>query len=170
MKVTGYSLREAIKQQELRRDTAARAFQGSLKMFPDEVKETPMEVVEAFLKAEQAIAKLQTAQAKYNLTVVVDLGGKTTTLSEAIKSIGGIARAEKMWRSAAGPKPDRYGGYQDADELDPTKVRSKPTISVSKAVTLASAVARQAGVLRSAIATANAREVEIESLDPALFE
>jgi len=179
MKTTGYALREAIKQHELRRDTAARAFQGSLKAFPGEDKETPVQVVDAFLKAEQSIAKLQTAQARYNLTVRVEvaglghyLGDKTTiTLSEAIKSIGGIARAEKMWRSAAGPKPDRYGGYRDnEDELDPTKVRSKATITASKAVELASLVAKRAGSLRAAIATANAREVEIEDLDPTLFE
>jgi len=62
MKTTGWSLREAIKQQELRRDTAARAFNGTLKKFDDESKQTPQEVVVQFLAAEQAIAQLQVAR------------------------------------------------------------------------------------------------------------
>ncbi len=178
MKTTGYALREAIKLQELRRDTAARAFNGSLKAFPQPaelaskvpVKETPQQVVAVFLKAEASIAKLQVAQARYNLLVTVTVEGVTLTLSEAIKSIGGVARAEKMWRTAAGPKPDRYASYSNEDEIDPTKLRAIPTITPTEAVKLAAQVAKRAGALRAGIATGNTREVEIEDLDPALFE
>jgi hypothetical protein len=169
MKTTGYALREAVKLQELRRDTAARAFTGSLKAFPGEGKEAPQSVVEGFLKAESAIAKLQTAQARYNLTVTVTVEGQSITLSEAIKSIGGVARAEKMWRSAAGPKPDRYASFNE-DEIDPSKVRAKATIAPMEAVKLAAVLAKRAGALRAAIATGNTRELEIENLDPSLFE
>jgi len=177
MKVTGYMLREAIKQHELRRDTAASAFDGSLKKFPNEDKEAPGALVDKFLVAEKAIAKLQTAQMRYNLAVVVQVTGlgpydgdrTDLTLAEAIKTVGGCGRAEKMWRSAANPnKKDRYG-YND-DELDPTRVRAVATIKPSEAMAQATVAGKRAGNLRAAIATANAKEVEIEDLSPALFE
>jgi hypothetical protein len=170
MKTTGYALREAIKQFELRRDTAARSFDGSLRKFPDEDKEAPQKIVEQFLKAEGAIVSLQVAQARYNLAVGVEANGEKMSLEEAVKRIGGYARAEKMWRTAAGPKPDRYNTYRNDDERDPTKLVSRITVTPSEAVKLASAAAKRAGALRAAIATGNAREVEIENLDPALFE
>jgi len=173
MKVTGYMLREAIKQHELRREAAYRAFSDSLKVFPGEVKDSPVALVEQFLAAERAIAALQTAQMKYNLIVKVELYGHgwertTMPLGQAIKLIGGEGRVEKLWRSAAGPKKDRY--YRDPDEIDPTHVRAQPTIKPQEAVKLATAAGKRAGALRAAIATANATEVEIEDLSPALFE
>ena len=171
MKTSGYALREAIKQHELRRDTAAKLFNTSLKTFPGEKKdETPQALVTRFLNAETAIALLQTAQAKYNLRVTFDVLSPSTrmTLSEAIKRIGGIARVEKMWRSAAGPGKESL--YADHDVRDPTQVRSTPTISINEIVKLATQAGKQAGQLRAAIATANAREVEIEDLEPSLFE
>jgi len=169
MKITGYKLREAIKQQELRRDTAASMFDDSLKVFPDETKTAPQDVVKAFLDAETAVARLQTAQMRFNLAVSVDVLGEKMTLAEAIKRVGGQGRAEKMWRSAAGGKRRERYGYDD-DELDPTKVRAKPTITPDTAVKLASSAGRVAGAFRAAIATANAQEIEIENLLPELFE
>jgi hypothetical protein len=178
MKVTGYMLREAIKQHELRRDTAAKAFDGSLKKFPDEEKESPIELVESFSKAEQAIAALQEAQMRYNLSVKVEVMGQGNyptdkvrmSLAKAIKLVGGAGRVEKMWRSATGPKKDRYGGYRDDDEMDPTRIRAVATIKSSDAISQASRAGKAAGSLRAAIATANAELVEIEDLSPALFE
>lgn len=177
MKITGYMLREAIKQHELRRDTAARAFDGSLKVFPDEEKDSPSTIVEQFLAAETAVAQLQVAQMRYNLAVMVEVTGPgpyagdkvSMTLAEAIKRVGGEGRVEKMWRSATGPKKDRYSGY-DNDEIDPTRIRARAVLKASEAVKLASVAGKRAGALRAAIATANAREVEIESLSPTLFE
>lgn len=168
MKTTGYALREAIKQHELRKDTAAGSFDGSLKKWPGEEKEHPTKVVETFLQAESAIARLQTAQAQYNLKVQVEYDGRRISLSEAIKLIGGIARSEKMWRAVAAPKKDRYG--IDRDERNADVVVAVATMTTSEAVKLAQAAAKRAGALRAAIATANAQEVEIENLDGSLFE
>jgi hypothetical protein len=173
MKVTGYMLREAIKQHELRREAAYRAFNDALKVFPGEVKDSPVSIVEQLLAAERAIAALQTAQMRYNLAVRVELYGHgwdrtAMTLGEAIKLVGGESRAEKLWRSAAGPKKDKY--RYESDEIDPTHVRAQPTIKPQEAVKLATAAGKRAGALRAAIATANATEVEIEDLSPALFE
>ena len=173
MKVTGYILREALKRHELRREVAARTFDDSLKAFPGEVKDNPVDIVEQFLAAERATAALQTAQMRYNLAVKVNLHGHgwdhtTMTLAEAIKLVGGEGRVEKMWRSAASPgKKDRY--YSE-DEIDPSHIRAQPTMKPQEAVKLATEAGRRAGALRAAIATANATEVEIEDLSPALFE
>jgi len=178
MKVTGYLLREAIKQHELRRDTSAKAFDGSLKKFPDEEKDSPVEIVESFSKAEQAIASLQEAQMRYNLAVTVEIMGQgpyptdkvKMSLAKAIKLVGGAGRIEKMWRSATGPKKDRYGYSGSDDEMDPTRIRAVATIKSADAIKQASRAGKVAGNLRAAIATANAELVEIEDLSPALFE
>lgn len=170
MKITGYGLREAIKEQELRRDTAQRTFQGTLSAFPDEEKEKPQAVMKQYLTAETAVAKLQVAQKRYNFLVTVDVLGEKMTLEEAIHRIGADARAEKLWRTAAGPKTDRYGSYHNETTRDPTQIVSKATITPQEATKLASASAKRAGAFRAAIATGNAREVEIENLDAALFE
>ena len=169
MKVTGYKLREAIKEQELRRDTAARAFDGSLKKFAGEDKETPQAITDAFLAAETKVARLQTVQMRYNLAVEVSVGSDRMTLAEAIKRVGGTARVEKMWRSVAGPKPDRYAMRGD-DSRDDDKIYAAPTVTTKEAMKAASAAAKRAGEYRAAIATGNATAVDFENLDPALFE
>jgi hypothetical protein len=168
MKTTGYGLREAIKLHKLRSDEAASSFDSTLKSFKDEEKESPQSVAERYLAAEAAVCRLQTAQAEYNLNVPVVIGGVTYTLSEAIKKIGGLGRAEKMWRSAASPKKDRYSTFEDT--RDPTREHAKSTIKPSEAASMASATAKIASSFRAAIATANTVEVDIKDLDPALFE
>lgn len=169
MKITGYALREAIKQHQLRMDTLARSFNGSLKVFPGESKESPAALVESFLQEERAIAQLQVAQMRFNLAVFVQFQGGRISLAEAIKRIGGVARAEKMWRSAAGPKEDRFG-YHNEDVRDVNQIRATSTVTPNEAVKNATSIAKQSGALRAAIAVANATEVEIEDLDSALIE
>lgn len=166
MKVSGYTLREAIKEYELRSSAAATGFDRTLRAFPSEVvsgaKDKPQEVVDRFLASEHAIAYLQTVQAEYNLKVILTFEGGSLTLTQAVKMVGGLARAEKMWRSVASPKKDRYG-YGDQDlERDPTKERSEAQITQKEAARLSSQLARKAGRLRAAIATANATEIELD--------
>jgi len=168
MKTTGYALREAIKQQELLRETAARSFNTTLKVFPGEDKDSPTAVMDAMLRAETAIARLQTAQMRYNLMVTVQVDGSKSPLAVAVKLVGGVARAEKMWRSAAAPKEDRYG-YRNDDERDPNQVRASATISTQETLKHATVMAKRSAALRQAIAVANATEVEIEDLEPSLF-
>lgn len=170
MKVTGYQLREAIKQHTLKRDSLASSFNGTLKVFPgiDFVKDAPAVVMDEFLAAELAVTKLQVAQMQYNLAVRVTVLGERMTLAEAIKRVGGPARAEKMWRSVAAPKRESY--YRDDDELDKTKVRAIPTISAKDSIKLAQAAAKQAGAFRAAIAIGNAEEILLDDLSSELFE
>lgn len=169
MKVTGYQLREAIKQHTLKRDSLASSFNGTLKKFPEEKKELPNDVMNDFLTAELAVTKLQVAQMRYNLAVQVTVLGERMTLAEAIKRVGGPARAEKMWRSVNSPKRESYS-YRDDDEMDPNKIRAIPVITVKESLKLAQGAAKHAGAFRAAIATGNAVEVEIEDLSSELFE
>lgn len=169
MKVTGYQLREAIKQQELRRDAAVRAFPSALKAFPDELPEqSPIELSSLCLEAEARIASLQTAQMAYNLKVRVTVAGENMPLAAAIKLIGGISRAEKMWRSAVAPKVDRYSFSDETRKTD--EVVKRPTISTKDAQARVVALARQTSAMREAIALGNATAVEIEGLDGSFFE
>lgn len=170
MKISGYTLREAIKEQTLRSGAAASGFDHTLRAYPSEKgkKDSPQTVVDRFVEAEITVARLQTVQSQYNLQVQVSFEGNSISLTQAIKMIGGLARAEKMWRSVASPKKDRY--YSDPDrERDPTMERTEPQVTQSEAAKLSSQLARKAGRLRAAIATANATEIELD-FDPTLLE
>lgn len=168
MKITGVALKQAIHMHKLRSETAAGAFHGTLVKFPDDEKDPPQKIVEEYLKAERAIAKLETAQTRYNLHNKCEVLGETMSLEEVIKRIGGPARAEKFWRTAAAPERDRY--HREPTTREAGQVIAKPTILPSEAMKLAFQQAKIAGAFRAALAVANAREVEIEDLDPALFE
>jgi hypothetical protein len=166
MKVSGYTLREAIKEYELRSSAAATGFDRTIRAFKSEVesgaKDKPQEVVDRFLASQLAVARLQTVQSEYNLKVFLTVDGSSISLTQAVKMIGGLARAEKMWRSVASPKKDRYG-YDDLDrERDPTKERAEAQITQKEAARLSSQLARKAGRLRAAIATDNATEIELD--------
>lgn len=169
MLVTGYALREAIKQWELRKDAANRIFDDSLKVFPGEVKTHPEVLIKQYLAAEVAIAQLQTAQAQYNLLVTFDFEGRLITLCEAVKSLGGYSRVEKLWRTASGGgKKDRYYGGT-SDERDPTKTYAVQVVSPMDGVEQSTIAARRASALRAGIATGNATTCEI-GLNPELLK
>lgn len=164
MKVTGYQLREAIKAQSARRDFAASQFSDTLRVFPGEVKSSPVDVMETLVKAERAVATLQVAQMEYNLAVPVP---GFSTLAQAIKLIGGLARAEKMWRSCAAPKEDRYSMSRSGERAADVIVATN-TVTREAAHEQAVRLAKIASTLRQSIAVANATEVEID-LDSGLL-
>lgn len=166
MKTTGYALRDAIKQHELNRDTAAGTFNDSLKSFPGEAKPYPEDVVETYEKAEAAITRLQVAQLQYNLAVVVEVSGEKMTLAEAIKRLGYVGRIEKMWKGAINEAKNPY----ESNYRDPTQVHAVRMITAERALVLSKAYGRQANSLRAAIALANGQEVEVSDLDASLFE
>ena len=169
MKVTGNSLQSAISTHSLRADTAAKAFDGTLRAFDGEKKQTPQEVIATFLKAEESIARLQVAQMRFNLTQRVHVAGLgDMCLAQAIKLVGSAGRVQKKWKSATEPKRDPYSRYDD--ERDPNKVVSKPTVTTDEAMQLAIQASKRSSSLRAAIAKANLQEMEIEDLDESLFE
>lgn len=159
-RVNGYQLKELIKRAEMIRDTTASLFDASLSKFPGEDKETPKQVVDRFGKADKALAQLQVAQTRYNLAIQVEVLGEKMTLTEAVKRVGGAGRIEKMWRSCAGAKKDRYS-YRDDDTRDPNMIRAERTITQTQALELAQEAAKYAGAIRAAIAKGNAQEVDL---------
>ena len=169
MKITGYKLRETIRMWELRRKIAGDNFDKSLHAFEGEVQESPQSMVNTFKHADEAIANLQTAQAMYNLSVKVNVLDKEMTLCEAVKLVGGAGRVEKLWRTAAIDKKEPYT-YDNKLVRNATEVRAQRTISLKGAGELATEAAKWSGALRAAIAVANSTEVEIEGLNPDLFE
>ena len=163
-KVTGYALKEQIKRATMVRDTTASLFDDSLSKFPDETKDEPQMVVDRFKAADLALAKIQVVQQRYNLAVEVEVLGEKMSLCEAIKRVGGAGRVEKMWRSCAGVKKERYGYRGDEDTRDPNMIRSEATINQSQALELAQEGAKIAGAIRAAIATGNAKEVDFQDV------
>jgi hypothetical protein len=169
MQVTGYALREAIRRQQLRRDTIAAQFSDTLYVFEGEEKQSPDEVAAALMKAERTVAALQRAQDEYNLHVKVT--GKLIgemTLCTAVKLVGGTGRLEKMWRTAAVPKQDCYDTERMVRNKD--DVRARSTMNVRDLTDRAAKAASYAGALRAAIAEANSTKIEIEGLDGGFFE
>ncbi len=168
MKVTGFDLRDAIKMHELRRELPEKAFTGSLRRYEkDPVAETPVALAQAFEESEAALAALQTAQMTYNLQVKVSLNGQPLTLAEAIKRVGGMGRLQKLWKSALGEKADRL---YIPESRDPSQEHMVSTISAKEAMAHALAASRKHSALQAAIGVANATEVDIQNLDPKLFE
>ena len=170
MKTTGYKLRHAIREAQSLRDITASQWDDCLHVFPGEEKPSPDRVMRNFIAVEQRLARLQSAQDRYNLAVTVQVPGGTMTLCEAVKRVGGAGRAEKMWRATAGgTKKDKYA-YGNDLVRNADQVRATPTVGVESALAMAKDMGRFAAALREAIEVGNATEVEIEGLDPSLFE
>jgi hypothetical protein len=162
--ITGYKLREAIKQQQLRLDATERVLSDSYKAFPGEQKTHPAELIQQIEDIERRIARLQTAQVSYNLVSKVMFEGQTLSLAEAIKVLGGLSRVEKAWRKATGGKEERnIYGRDNKDERDPAKQYAAWVVSPNEAIEKSLAAAKRTAELRGLIAVANARE-------PAAFE
>jgi hypothetical protein len=172
MKIDGYKLREAIKQHELKAAAALSEFPGSLQKFADEEKPTPFEVSLEIEQAELALAKLRTAQAQYNIRIRVPFRNDEITLAEAVKSIVALGKVEKLWKDLATSRGNRhahiYGSQQQT--RDANQIVSSPTTTSAECVAQTKKISTELGRLKQAIATANAREVEIEGLDQTLFE
>lgn len=169
MEVTGYKLQHTVRELTHRRDIAASQFSESLYKFEGDSTPSPTFFMEIYLDCEQKIARLQTAQQRYNLAVEVDVDGNKMTLSEAIKRVGGAGRAEKMWRSCASDKGrDRYHTREITRSKD--EIRAERQVSVGTAMELARTAAKFASALRTAIQVGNATTLEVEGLEPSLFE
>jgi len=170
MNVTGYKLREALRRWQLRRDTASGQFSKVLIAFPNEKKPSPYEIAEQVLTAELSIANLQAAQSYYNSQVRVMVGATEITLLECIKRVGGLGRVEKMWRTAATVKEDRYASLHDIRTRKADEVVAERTVTYEEAGKNAAELGQRLGAYREAIAIGNAREVDIPNLNAALFE
>jgi hypothetical protein len=164
MEVTGYQLREAVKQWELKKELCTKEFTSSLRVFEGEVKRKPEEIAKEVEQAELAIAHLQRCQALYNMVVKFDFNDQKITLCEAVKLAGGIARQEKLWRTALGESPSPF--YDNLARLrDKNQVAATSTISEQQVAVYIKAASKQAATLKAGISAANGARVEIQDLD-----
>lgn len=169
MKISGYRLREALRNWRTLRDVLATRFNETLWQFTDSTESTPEDVAKRFCEADRNVATIEAAQQRYNQQVFVRIAGEKLSLAMAIKLVGGAGRHEKMWRSAALDQGrDRYSHREMTRK--PDEVHAVRTISVDDALQLAQKAAQYASELRSNIAEANSKEIEIEDLSSDLFK
>lgn len=162
MKVTGITLREGMRKWQTRLEVAAKQFTESLWQFPDDNRKlaSPTELSKQFLEADEAIAAIQTAQQQYNLNNIMDFRGKKISLAMAVKLIGGAGRHEKMWRSAATDSGrDKYSYRENTRKAD--DIHAERQVTVADAMRHAEEASSYASALRSVIALANAKEMEV---------
>lgn len=171
MKTTGFQLMYRLRELQDVRDVAGAQFAESLYVFDSEggTRVLPTELARTFAEAEHKIAALQVAQARYNLAVTVEVEGRSMTLHEAVKLVGGANRLAKMWKDAAKKGTREHYGYGE-----PTRSReheyARRTVGVEECLEHAAQTARWASALRQAVQLGNAVEVELNDLDAALLE
>lgn len=167
-------LKDALKRWELRRDRLRKLFDNSLLKFNDEEKTMPTVIGAEYVQTESSIVRLQLVQAMYNLTVKLKLTEeREISLCEAIKSLGAQRRTAAMWLAASNrlTNPiDMTYGFDNQFIREEGKVVAKPTMSDDDALNLSMQADQQTTVLKSAIAIANATELDIEGFDSALLE
>lgn len=171
MKMTGFKLAFRLRELQELREMVASQFNESLFQFADETaaRPHPRGLMETFQECERKIAVLQVVQARYNLSVTVDVAGQPMTLHEAVKRVGGAGRITRMWKTAA--TSEGVARYQvrtlSRDKDDEHAVRLVP---VQECMDHSLHANRQANALRQAIQLGNAVELEMDDLAPELFE
>lgn len=164
MKVTGYKLREAVRRWVTAQSVAAKMFPETLFAFEGDQKDDPKDVDESFWTASKNIAELQELQQKYNMENFVEVRGERMTLSRAIKLVAFAGQRSKSWKTAAsetgrGRFSDRVLTRSKEDEIASRKV------SVKECLNCQIGVDSYLADLRTAIAVANGREIDMEIRD-----
>ncbi len=172
MKVTGYTLREAIKIKNIELSSLSSQFTDSLQYFENEEKPNPIDIANKIVKLESDLSLLQTFQSWYNLNVTVELEGNIIPLETAVKLIGGLSRQASQWRSAAGRSEAsmvRFSRTQNTRSKD--DLIAKPSITKSEALSLTKEAEKRCSNLRTKIAMANSNErtLPFENIDSTLF-
>ena len=163
--VSGYKIREAIRQLEVKKSALRNQFNSAFYVFEDEDKLAPVEIGNAIDVIESQIARLQEVQARYNLEVQVPFKGDEISLLRAIKLVGGKGRIEGMWRKVSNPKSRRYS-YDDnvggpSERRDDVTV-SKAVMKDSECTDEAIKSMELAGALRAAIANGNTTQLSMD--------
>jgi conjugal transfer/entry exclusion protein len=152
MKINGYTLRTAIRNREMERDTAITNLPRLAMMNKaTEIKDTMAKIE----NLEKSIAKLQAFQTSYNLQVIVKAGSEQMSMAEAVKRIGGVERVSRQWRQVI----EQIGSAHTALASD-----EGASSTAEDAMKAARAAANEASTLRGAINASNAVEIEIPEL------
>lgn len=159
MKTTGNKLRAALKYWEMKLQVLGTTFNDSTYAFQDEKKD-PVGIMYRIMLAHDAIATIQTAQAKYNLEVICQVGGTTMSLCEAVKRLGMAGQVAGLWKRNL-PEKGRYGYHSDRVR-ETTQERATSVISQEDMAQRIFDAQNYANNLQTAIATANATEIELD--------
>lgn len=166
MKVTGYKLREALRNLELRREAVARDFQESLVVFPEEEgkRKGPEELADSLVRLERDIARLQAAQTEYNTKVKVSVLGEAMTLAQAVKTVGGATRAIQLWKGASDVLDALRGqsSYSRVQRKDEVVTVAKAMVTREQIVEKTIKAEKFAAALKGAIAEGNGALADIE--------
>lgn len=168
MKLTGYQIQHLAREKTTLIETLVSQFRARTKVFPGDPEPHLEALGLQIQKEETALAKLQTIQTRYNLRVEVSVEGVTMPLAEAVKSVGGAGRLEKIWRDLAAPRKDRYS--LDRDERQEGTVVAKAAVSSEEALVLSKKAAKRASALREAIQIGNATAIAFDNVPDSLFE
>lgn len=164
MKITGYKLRERLKNLELKRENLQRQFHGTLYAFPEEIgkKRLPLDIGTELASVESAIAKHQAAQVEYNLKVKVTVLEGTISLAEAVKSVGGATRLIELWKHAdreVNTAAERVRVRRKDDEM----IIAQAQVTTEETMAMVQKAEQLAASLRSAIAEGNSVPVDLET-------
>lgn len=172
MKITGYQLMDRIEALREEAQTINSQFAGSLFRFAEanEEKPDPRELMKNYAECEKKVALLQAAQAAYNVRVTVSVQGETMFLQQAIKLVGSTNRIKNNWLSAVKSSQDKnsYTTYYDLVR-DKTNDYAQRVVNVEECLRLSKEASDLATVLKQAIRSGNAVEIEID-IDPSLFQ
>lgn len=164
MKVNGYKLQQAIRELQERREVLEARFSQSHYAFPGEEAEKgdPEKIMEEINALEARIAEVQVAQARFNLTVQVDVDGRKMTLLEAVKAVGGAGRIANQWRALAKGNESARGFFGNDLTRDRDAIVAKRQITQDRASELARKASKYARALREAIQQGNAQSIELD--------
>lgn len=166
MKVTGSQFKQAIKTRQVRLRMLIDQFPQALMFFEgDEGRTDPMELEDEITILEGEVIKLQTAQALYNSRVNLEVDKERVTLAEAIKRAGFATKMIALWKLASNNRNFDHRSVREKDH-----VYAVPSVSVDeirdKIVTYTSLESQY----NAAIARGNLEEVEMQDLNPELFD
>jgi len=170
MKVTGYDLRNALTRLNNRKTLLQSQWDSQTFVFEGEEGD-PMAVFNQILAIENRIVRVQLAQDAYNLLAVAVIesqdGTEEMPLAQAIKFVGPIRRASKLWRQyAQDGELDLYYGHR----RNRARTRNAETEEARRVVSAETCMERHERyqdlelAYGNAIAKANAQIIDVTSL------
>lgn len=155
MKISGYTLRTAIRNRETERDGAIAALAQSLRGQEGPTTEELMDKIEV---CEKTIAKLQAFQTRYNLEIQIPAGEENISMAEAVKRIGGIERLSAHWRNMM--------TTASSTTMAAAAIKFDTNLAIQKSKQFAT----EASTLRGRMSAANSVEIELSDFEESLLQ
>lgn len=173
MKISGYKLIDRLEELKEQAKNVDAQFASSLHKFNEETDTsstaTPQEIMQKYEELQTKIGKLQEAQSVYNMKVRVKFQNEALTLNRAIKEYGSLGRVKNQWKTATVAANSRSAYYGLELARSKEQIYAVRTISIENASTLYEAANKRVGLLKQAIRSGNATEINVE-MDETAFE